>query len=153
MLDVWEDEPAIDLELMARCDLATPHIAGYSADGKANGTAMSVQALSRQFGLGLDTWSPPDVPPPATPLLDIADAGRTTQQQIARAISATYDIVADDARLRADPATFERQRTTHPFRREFHNYAVAQAGLSPELADRLVGIGFVLRETTTLTTR
>jgi erythronate-4-phosphate dehydrogenase len=47
LLDVWEHEPEIDRELLDLVDIGTPHIAGYSADGKANGTSMSVQALSR----------------------------------------------------------------------------------------------------------
>lgn len=145
VLDVWEHEPAIDVALMARCDVATPHIAGYSADGKANGTAMSVQALSHHFGLPLTEWSPANVPPPAAPVLDIAAPGCSTQQLIARAVSATYDIAADDARLRADVGTFEQQRTMHPFRREFHHYTVAARGLTSEAAARLAGIGFSVR--------
>lgn len=47
VLDVWEHEPEIDLELLELVRLGTPHIAGYSTDGKANGTAMSVQAVGR----------------------------------------------------------------------------------------------------------
>lgn len=142
VLDVWEREPAIDLELMARCDLATPHIAGYSADGKANGTAMSVQALCRHFGLPLQQWYPTDVPMPSTPVLALDAAGLSAQQVVARAVRATYDIAADDARLRADPSAFESQRTAHPFRREFHNYAVRAAGLPVEALAQLSGLGF-----------
>jgi erythronate-4-phosphate dehydrogenase len=145
VLDVWEDEPGIDLELMARCDLATPHIAGYSADGKANGTAMSVRALSKHFGLPLIEWSPSDVPPPATPVLTLPTEGLTPQQIIAHAVHATYDIAADDARLRAEPATFERQRTTHPFRREFGRYSILKAGLPVDVARSLAAAGFSLR--------
>ncbi|HSV76321.1 MAG TPA: 4-phosphoerythronate dehydrogenase, partial [Bacteroidales bacterium] len=62
ILDVWENEPLIDLDLLEKVFLGTPHIAGYSADGKANGTAMTVQALSRFFGLGLDNWRPVNLP-------------------------------------------------------------------------------------------
>jgi erythronate-4-phosphate dehydrogenase len=142
VLDVWEREPAIDLDLMARCDLATPHIAGYSADGKANGTAMGVQAVSRRFGLGLDTWAPADVPPPATPVLDVSGGEATPQQRIAHAVRLTYDLAADDARLRTDPGSFERQRSEHPFRREFHNYAVTSRGLDAAVIARLAGMGF-----------
>ncbi|MCK5843161.1 MAG: 4-phosphoerythronate dehydrogenase, partial [Victivallales bacterium] len=64
VLDVWENEPNIDLELMDLARFATPHIAGYSADGKANGTMMSVRAVSRFFGLDLDDWTPSGVPMP-----------------------------------------------------------------------------------------
>ena len=56
VLDVWEHEPAIDRRLLARTLLATPHIAGYSEQGKANATAMSVDTLARFFGLPLAGW-------------------------------------------------------------------------------------------------
>ena len=52
VLDVWENEPVIDAGLVPLIDMATPHIAGYSIDGKANGTAMSVRAVSNFFNLG-----------------------------------------------------------------------------------------------------
>ena len=71
VIDVWENEPNIDLELLKQVDIATPHIAGYSADGKANGTAMSVQALSRHFNLGLDDWFPENIPSPSKPSFKI----------------------------------------------------------------------------------
>lgn len=49
ILDVWENEPEIDLELLDIVDIATPHIAGYSADGKANGTSVCVNAINEYF--------------------------------------------------------------------------------------------------------
>ncbi len=58
VLDVWESEPEIDRELLGLIEIGTPHIAGYSADGKANGTSMVVQACSRFFGFGLAAWYP-----------------------------------------------------------------------------------------------
>ena len=44
--DCWEDEPDINLDLLNQVEYGTPHIAGYSKDGKANGTMMSVQAIT-----------------------------------------------------------------------------------------------------------
>ncbi len=142
VLDVWEHEPGLDLDVMRLVNIATPHIAGYSADGKANGTAMSVQALSRHFGLGLDTWYPADVPPPVNALVAAGTTGLTTQQVIASVVHTTYDIAADDVRLRSDPSSFERQRTEHPFRREFHNYAIVPSALPAEAARILLALGF-----------
>mgnify|MGYP000364502940 CR=1 FL=1 len=49
IIDVWENEPAINLTLLDKVFLGTPHIAGYSADGKANATRMSLDALCRYF--------------------------------------------------------------------------------------------------------
>ncbi len=58
VLDVFENEPGINPGSLKAITLATPHIAGYSLDGKANGTSMSVRAISKFFGLGLDDWEP-----------------------------------------------------------------------------------------------
>ena len=62
VIDVWENEPDVDPELLSGVYLATPHIAGYSTDGKANGTAMVVNSLSRFFDLPLVNWYPGNVP-------------------------------------------------------------------------------------------
>ena len=64
VLDVWEDEPAPDPELVAALDISTPHIAGYSADGKANGTTMSVQAVAKALGLPSPTGPQAESPTP-----------------------------------------------------------------------------------------
>ena len=57
-LDVWPHEPDIDRRLLAGAVLATPHVAGYSAQGKANATAMAVAALARRFELPVAGWFP-----------------------------------------------------------------------------------------------
>lgn len=68
VLDVWENEPGIDRELLDLVRIGTPHIAGYSTDGKANGTAMAVQAVAAFFGIsGLAEWRPERLPEPETP--------------------------------------------------------------------------------------
>ena len=66
-LDVWENEPDIDRKLMDLLFTATPHIAGYSLDGKANGTWMSVQAIGRKFNLPCRDWKVTDIPGPLQP--------------------------------------------------------------------------------------
>jgi len=141
VLDVWDPEPEIDRGLLARVRYATPHIAGYSTDGKANGTAMSVQALSRHFGLGLDNWRPQEIPSPPDPVIRLP-AGCDGEAALRAAVNATYDIRADDARLRASPESFERQRGDYPLRREFPAYAITPANVSPETANRLAAMGF-----------
>ena len=63
VLDVWENEPQIDKELLNLVDISTPHIAGYSVEGKANGTAACVNALNDFFSLGLErNWYPNHLP-------------------------------------------------------------------------------------------
>jgi erythronate-4-phosphate dehydrogenase len=124
LLDVWEHEPEIDRELLGLVDIGTPHIAGYSADGKANGTSMSVQALSRFFGLDLNAWVPDTVPPPEQPIIEL-DCTRLDRQAVfVRLVQHTYDILTDDRRLRESPQTFEKQRGEYPLRREFTAYTV-----------------------------
>lgn len=124
ILDVWEGEPDIDRELLDLVDIGTPHIAGYSADGKANGTSMSVQALSRFFGLDLNAWVPDTVPPPEQSTIELDCTGLSRQAIFSRLVQHTYDILTDDRRLRESPQTFEKQRGEYPLRREFTAYRV-----------------------------
>jgi len=143
-LDVWENEPEIDVALLNRVTLATPHIAGYSADGKANGTAMSVQAISRFFGLGLDTWYPASLPEPQRPILEIDVRNKTREEVLLDAIQATYDIAADDARLHKSVETFEAQRGNYPVRREFFAHQVRSANAADSTTSALNSLGFQL---------
>ena len=143
VLDVWENEPDINLELLHLLNIATPHIAGYSADGKANGTSMSVQALSRFFGLPLTDWQPADVPAPEQPLrFELDCRGKSLQQCLCEAIWHTYAVNDDDGLLRASPDTFENQRGEYPVRREFSAFTVEVKNAIPEIEIRLQELGF-----------
>jgi erythronate-4-phosphate dehydrogenase len=144
VVDCWENEPDIDLELLGLVDLATPHIAGYSRDGKANGTEMSVQAVSRFLGLGAKNWKPVDVERPAVSEILIDGTNKTNRQILAEAILSTYDIRQDDARLRSNTATFEKQRGDYPVRREFPAFTVTGKFNNPKVIDKLKRIGFKL---------
>jgi erythronate-4-phosphate dehydrogenase len=124
VLDVWEGEPEIDRELLGLIEIGTPHIAGYSADGKANGTSMVVQAFSRFFGFDLNMWYPEKVPLPASTTVELDCAGLSDQAIVNNLVHRTYDILADDARLRLSPQTFEKQRGEYPLRREFPVYSI-----------------------------
>jgi erythronate-4-phosphate dehydrogenase len=126
VLDVWEKEPNIDLGLLKIVDIATPHIAGYSADGKANGTSVCVNALNNFFNLGLpENWFPENIPLPIEGLkVDIECKNKSLQDLIFEIILSTYDIRNDDINLRKSPETFEAQRGNYPIRREFQNYIV-----------------------------
>lgn len=141
-IDCWENEPGIDRELLAKVDIATPHIAGYSKDGKANGTAMSVQAVSRFFGLGIDDWICQNVELPASTEISIDEAGKSTENVLKEAVLETYDIREDDERLRLSPESFEKQRGDYPIRREFPVYHITLLNSSPETMKRLKTFGF-----------
>lgn len=140
--DCWENEPDIDPELLEAAFLATPHIAGYSRDGKATGTLMSVQAISTFFGLNLNNWQPLGVELPAQPLITIDGSGLSDQEILAKAILHTYDIREDDARLRKNPSDFEKQRGDYPVRREFTAYTIRAVNVANELLTKLCRMGF-----------
>jgi len=143
VLDVWEGEPEPDRALMALLDIATPHIAGYSADGKANGTRMSVRTVAAVLGLPLADWCPADIPAPAQPLDFVVDAsGKSRQEVLSEAILHTYDILADDRALRAHPERFEQLRGDYPVRREPTAFTLRLQGGDPALADALAALGF-----------
>jgi len=148
VLDVWDPEPEIDRELLAMVRLGTPHIAGYSTDGKANGTAMAVRSLSRHFGLGLDQWFPTHISPPENPTIRVP-AGYSGQAALREAVNATYDIRNDDARLRSHPEAFEQLRGNYPLRREFPAFTCNVAGLRPDTARQLAALGFACHEAPT----
>jgi erythronate-4-phosphate dehydrogenase len=140
--DCWENEPNLDFELLAMTELATPHIAGYSKDGKANGTQMSVHAISKYFGLGLEDWQPTGVELPANPVIEIDGLGLTEQQIISKAILHTYDIKNDDYDLRENTEKFEQLRGDYPTRREFPAFTIIAKNVAQTTIDKLKLLGF-----------
>lgn len=142
VIDVWENEPNISKELQDKAWIGTPHIAGYSADGKANGTSMSVQAISKEFGLGIDNWEAQAVLEPANSSFSIDCKGLHPCQAAADAILKTYNVLEDDERLRANPQLFEKQRGDYPLRREFGIWKARLTNYSPEIVKMFKEIGF-----------
>ncbi|MCT4643808.1 MAG: 4-phosphoerythronate dehydrogenase [Carboxylicivirga sp.] len=142
VLDVWESEPKIDAELLDLVWIATPHIAGYSQDGKAKGTQMSVQAISQYFNLGIDNWQASNIPRPKHPVIAIDGTNKTFELILAEAILHTYSLKSDDADLRSDIEKFEYLRGAYPVRREFAAYDVEISGGSIDAKNKLEKIGF-----------
>lgn len=105
VVDCWEGEPAISPALLSRAFIATPHIAGYSREGKIRATAMALDALTRHFSL-------PAVAPSETVGFD------TPLHPSATSILASYDPLADTAALRSAPAAFEQLRNRYHYRPE-----------------------------------
>ena len=110
VLDVWEHEPHLDPQLLDRALLATPHVAGYSEQGKATATAMSVATLAGFFGLPLRGWYPseaaPSVPRPIPWQEVCTTIGDASQEP-------------ESCRLKARPADFEAMRDHYRYRREY----------------------------------
>lgn len=146
VLDVWENEPGIDLELMNLCEIVTPHIAGYSLDGKSEGTTRSVQAVSRFFNLAIDNWKPDAILKPKQPEIEIDCQNKSTQEIIHRAMTHSYDILKDDSRLRRSPETFEHQRGDYPLRREYPVYTITLKNNEKSTAKALQQIGFHVKK-------
>ncbi|TAL66428.1 MAG: DUF3410 domain-containing protein, partial [Bacteroidetes bacterium] len=142
VIDVWENEPDIDLEFMAKTFIATPHIAGYSTDGKANGTAMIVNSLCKHFDLPLKNWYPLNVPPPTTPEISINGIGKSDEDIIREAVFHTYNIEEDDIKLRFSPSDFEKYRGDYPIRREFTSYTLRLKSCPGKSRQILKDMGF-----------
>jgi erythronate-4-phosphate dehydrogenase len=144
VIDVWENEPVIDLDLMAKAFIATPHIAGYSTDGKANGTAMVVNSLSNFFDFPLKDWYPDNVPKPEKPEITINGKSKSDEDVIREAVFQTYNIIEDDLNLRFSPVDFEKQRGDYPVRREFTSYIINLIGGTVRVRKKLEGLGFAV---------
>jgi len=103
---------------------------------------MSVQALSRFFGLNLNTWVPATVPPPERPIIELDCPGLSRQAMFVRLVRHTYDILADDRRLKASPQTFEKQRGEYPLRREFTAFTLHLRNASADAVTLTRDLGF-----------
>lgn len=155
VLDVWENEPEADHELMELVDIATPHIAGYSLDGKLAGTEMVYQAVCQHFGLPVRKKLAQLMPEPA--LKKIALAGHAHRWwSTLTAVRACYDVRNDDiamrrafgkAARRKQPLgpVFDELRRSYPVRREFPTLKIQLKTNQKKLADRLEKFGFSVR--------
>lgn len=146
VLDVWEGEPLVNLALMQHVSIATPHIAGYSVEGKLAATAIIHQAFCRHFGFEQKQT------PCSTDqkeMLSVCDA-------LEKAVLSVYDPRRDDSRMRtalspgqlasfdepARAAAFDRLRKAYWPRREFSHFRL-EAGFSAELKQQLLLLGFI----------
>ena len=129
ILDVWENEPSINSDLLAKTKIATPHIAGYSFEGKVNGTKMIYNSLCKFLNVN-SAWEP-KLPPIERKDLQLLD-GKSSEEKLFKLFSSIYDIENDDARLREiskhklieQGGYFDLLRKSYPVRREFSNFMV-----------------------------
>lgn len=151
VIDTWDPEPAFPQKLVERVDLATPHIAGHSFEGKVTGTLMVYREVCRFLGLQ-PTWSPELLmPPPAVPRLVVdASAFDRDEETLWSIVRQIYNIEDDDQRLRSlktnDPVRraehFERIRMDYAIRREFPYTRVLLKGAGKSLASAVANLGF-----------
>ena len=117
VIDTWNHEPEINEELMDMVDIATPHIAGYSYQGKQNGTAYAVQFVARHFGIKelYDYYPEADIPDHEPVILDLKDKSHGERAAV---FQYNYPIFTDDFRFRMEPGNFEKLRSEYQYRRE-----------------------------------
>ncbi|MCX6305345.1 MAG: 4-phosphoerythronate dehydrogenase PdxB [Bacteroidetes bacterium] len=146
VLDVWENEPTVDTHLLEMVSIATPHIAGYSADGKRNATVQAVQSLKAHFNLTVTEWKLSGIPDPPEPVIMLDCSGQSFENIVCRAILHTYDMVGDDFRFRANPGDFEMLRGNYPVRREFPAYKIVLINNNAGMNDVFEKLGFSVVE-------
>lgn len=137
IIDCWENEPTINLEFLSHTTIATPHIAGFSADGKANGTRMCLEHIESFFHLRFDKIK--NVVPPAleSPIIDL---DKFTENRIEQAVLKSFNPLYVDKMLRENPNKFEWYRNNYQHPREFSAYTIIHATM--EEAQVLQQLGF-----------
>ena len=149
VLDVWENEPDIDLDLLAQIDIGTPHIAGYSTDGKIHATEMIFNSICEFFKLD-NKWNPVVELQAANSLELPLDSDLDDQDAIQMAILASYDVRSDSVSLRHLPEIdveqrshyFDELRNNYPVRREFPATMFHLPENRKTLAGKLKQLGF-----------
>ena len=118
-IDAWSHEPSINTALMNAVDIATPHIAGYSMQGKQIGSAMAVRSVARFLKIEelYEFYPKTDIIEYQAVRLDTREK---TQGQVASMIQYNYPIFTDDFMFRMNPTKFEQLRTNYQYRREFY---------------------------------
>ena len=142
VIDVWENEPFIDSKLINLINIATPHIAGYSTDGKAKATEMTVQAISNFFALPLNNWSVHVLPSPNNNKIYLNNPASSIQQALQQIVPISYNIAEDDTNLRNNYKNFEYLRKTYRVRREFPYYSVSSNNYINKIKTQLTLLGF-----------
>ena len=154
VLDVWENEPNIDTELLRMVDLSTPHIAGYSLDGKIAGMIMIYEAACKYFGLERTRTIEDFLPEPAVPQLQANPKAGRDEDVLRETVEKIYDIKKDDRNLwwlldrpqGKRGAFFDKLRKDYPVRREFQNTRIVVKDKDSRLTRKLKGIGFLLSQ-------
>ncbi|MFT6916136.1 MAG: erythronate-4-phosphate dehydrogenase [Motiliproteus sp.] len=152
VLDVWEPEPAIDTDLAQQVTLATPHIAGYSLEGKSRGTEMIYQSACRFLGLTPQRTLAQLLPRPGIRQLDLNAEAALEVDLLPRLVRLVYDLRRDHEaliqRVRCQPphiaSEFDRLRRYYPERREFSSLNITGIASDSPLAAQLSAYGFTL---------
>ncbi|MFC2087292.1 4-phosphoerythronate dehydrogenase [Bacteroidota bacterium] len=142
VLDVFENEPQINTELLSLIDIGTSHIAGYSRDGKANATAAAVNRIAEFFNFPLNNWYPEWLIQPENNLITLDSNDFDEFEIIKKVILHTYDILKDHFDLAHSPRNFERLRVNYWNRREFKAFTINMETTSQSIKHQLKSLGF-----------
>ena len=150
VLDVWENEPKIDTELLEMVDIGTPHIAGYSLDGKIAGLIMIYNSVCKYFGIEPKYDANDFLPKPEVKTIEVNPGSENNQDALLDIVKRIYNIEKDDFALRQmlkEPAEkrgrfFDSLRKNYSVRREFQNTEVILDDSNSTLAKKINGIGF-----------
>ncbi|OAV69466.1 Erythronate-4-phosphate dehydrogenase [Bacteroidales bacterium Barb6XT] len=124
IMDCWENEPHISRELLQMVAVATPHIAGFSADGKANATRMCLEEISRFYTIKVERIG--EVVP-AAPLCPVIDLNQFASLRVEQAVLTAFNPLPVDKALRDTPEHFESFRANYNHPREFAAYTILHA--------------------------
>lgn len=117
IIDVWNNEPNISQELLNLASIATPHMAGYSFEGKINGTQMVIRDIAQHFNIKeLYNYSVPDI----SPNLNSLNLQNLEEEQIAQKLLEIFPIFEESEKLKSNPDKFEQLRNNYNYRREFY---------------------------------
>lgn len=149
VLDVWEGEPDIDIDLLSRIEIGTPHIAGYSTDAKYRASEMVFHAICDFYKLDITWQSKTKIPETDLPELSFSPV-MSDEDTIQMAVLASYDIRSDAASLRRLPEItiqqrghyFDELRKNYPLRREFSSTVIKLSHGQNILAEKLRKLGF-----------
>ncbi len=151
VLDVWENEPDINIYLLKEVKFASPHVAGYSLEGKVNGTLMIYNALCK-FLNTKPAWKP-DLPQVENSIIQI-DSKDIFEKKLNGVFSSIYDIKRDDEQMRnllslpgkERSKYFDSLRKNYPFRREFNNFKINRNSIDDNLYKILKAFRFTIIE-------
>ena len=152
VLDVWEEEPRINWDLFQQVNLGTPHIAGYSLDGKIQGTLMIYKALCKHMNLE-PTWNPAlTLPPSDLPFIEVQAQSKLTEVILCDLATSVYDPQVDHSRMtqllripiEQRAVEFDRLRKEYPVRREFHGTRVGLPEGTESLKQQIRALGLVV---------
>ncbi|MCL2502118.1 MAG: DUF3410 domain-containing protein [Bacteroidales bacterium] len=142
VLDVWEREPEISHTTLDAATIATPHIAGYSIEGKRKASMMMIRELAGFFGWKeLKNFSLPNRP---TQRIVFPDKQKVREEAFSLMFNKIFPIFDEDFNLRLAPERFESLRTHYTYRRENSGYTVK--GADAELKTLLQALGFIRME-------